>query len=102
MTGVSGPLKALALRSMNLDRRYLVGGAALVSLFGDATKAAVFTKAGLLTGESYGLAISALPLMVVATLAGRSLNHRIGERGYARLFWTLIGAYTVRVVLTAV
>ena len=97
-SGTSGPLKGAALRSLDLERTYLVGAAALVSLAGDIAKAAVFTKQELLTRESYLLAAAAVPLMVAGTIAGRRLNRVIGERGYARLFWLVMTGYAVRLL----
>jgi uncharacterized membrane protein YfcA len=98
-SGTSGPLKGMALRQLDLDRAHFVGAASMVSLAGDATKAAVFTEAGLLTGESLLLVVLAAPLMLVATFSGRRINFSIGERGYTMLFWAVMGGYTLRLVL---
>lgn len=101
-SGTSGPLKGIAIRSLALDRLHTVGAAALVSLVGDATKAAVFTDAALLGRSSYALSLVALPIMVLATYAGRRFNCVIGEEGYRRLFWTVMGGYTARLLVTIV
>lgn len=100
-SGMSGPLKGVAIRSLGLQRQYFVGAAALVSLAGDATKAAVFTHAGLLGQSDLLLAAGLIPIMIVSTFAGRMLNQQAGERGYAMLFWGVMLAYTARLVLTA-
>lgn len=97
-SGTSGPLKGIAIRRLGLDRLHTVGAAALVSLVGDATKTAVFTDARLLGVAAYRLAFVALPVMIVATYAGRRFNNAIGERGYQRLFWAVMGGYTARLV----
>jgi hypothetical protein len=99
-SGTSGPLKGMALRQLDLDRAHFVGAASLVSLVGDATKAAVFTEARLLGGDSFTLAAFAVPLMLVATFTGRRINRRIGERGYTFLFWGVMTGYSVRLVLS--
>ena len=99
-SGTSGPLKGMAIRQLDLDRAHFVGAASLVSLVGDATKAAVFTGAELLGGDSFLIAIAAVPLMVLATFAGRRINSSIGERGYAWLFWLVMAGYTMRLLLT--
>jgi uncharacterized protein len=99
-SGTSGPLKGMALRQLNLDRAHFVGAASLVSLAGDATKAAVFTGAGLLGGNSLLLVVLAAPLMFIATFSGRRINFSIGERGYTMLFWAVMGGYTLRLLLT--
>lgn len=98
-SGTSGPLKGMALRQLKLDRAHFVGAASLVSLAGDATKAVVFTEAGLLSGDSLFLVVLAVPLMFLATFSGRRINFTIGERGYAMLFWAVMGGYTLRLVV---
>ena len=95
-SGTSGPLKGMALLQLDLDRAYFVGAASLVSLAGDATKAAVFTEAGLLTGDSLSVTILAIPLMLIATFAGRRVNFSLSERGYSYLFWAVMAGYTLR------
>lgn len=99
-SGTSGPLKGVAVRSARLDRAHTVGCLCLLSLAGDVTKAAVFTEAGLLTGDSYRIAAAALPLMVVATAFGKRCNQRLGERGYRQLFWGVMLGYTGRLLLS--
>ncbi len=95
-SGTSGPLKGVALRNLGLDRFFLVGGASAVSLVGDATKAAVFAEASLLGSEAIGMLVAAVPLMALGTAAGRHLNRRLGEQGYAGLFWGVMAGYTLR------
>lgn len=97
-SGTSGPLKGVALRMLPLDRMHLVGAASLVSLAGDASKALVFAGSGLLGGSRLWLLAGLLPVMVVSTFLGRRLNASLGERGYAVLFWTVLGGYTVRLL----
>ncbi|MFN2487113.1 MAG: sulfite exporter TauE/SafE family protein, partial [Acidimicrobiia bacterium] len=99
-SGTSGPLKGVAIRQLDLDRAHFVGAASLVSLAGDATKATIYTDAGLLSGDSFLVAVAAVPLMLVATFAGRRINRSIGERGYTSLFWAVMAGYALRLVLT--
>ena len=87
------------IRQLELDRAHFVGAASLASLAGDATKATVFGEAGLLNGDSFLVALAAVPLMLVATLAGRRINRSLGERGYTSLFWGVMAGYTVRLAL---
>jgi uncharacterized protein len=101
-SGTSGPLKGMAIRQLDVDRAHFVGAASLVSLFGDATKAAVFAEAELLDGSALILAVAAVPLMVISTLGGRRINRRLGERGYTGLFWSVMAGYTARLVLQLV
>lgn len=99
-SGTSGPLKGMALRQLELDRAHFVGAASLASLAGDVTKATVFTEAGLLSGDSFLLALAAVPLMLAATFGGRRVNRSIGEKGYTSLFWVVMAGYTVRLAVT--
>ena len=103
-SGTSGPLKGLAVRSLELDRQHVVGALSLVSLVGDATKTAIWADSGLITsGASHGhfMALAAVPLMLVATFSGRRhrrLNYCISERAYTGLFWTVMIGYTARLL----
>jgi uncharacterized protein len=97
-SGTSGPLKGVAVRSLGLDRMHTIGAAAIVSAVADLTKAAVYAEAGLLGGVQLQLALIAIPLMIAATFAGRHFTVLIGEVGYARLFWLVIGGYAVRLM----
>ena len=98
-SGTSGPLKGVAVRSLRVDRFHTVGAAALVSASGDLTKSAVYTDAQLLGPASYQLMVALVPLMLLASVAGRRWNGAIGERGYERLFWVVIGGYAVRLLV---
>ena len=97
-SGTSGPLKGLALRMLRLDRAHLVGAASIVSLAGDATKAAVYATGGLLQASSVVLMVGLVPVMLASTFFGRYLNTRVGERGYAVLFWVVMGGYSLRLL----
>lgn len=97
-SGTSGPLKGMAIRQLDIDRAHFVGAASLASLVGDATKTAVFAEAELLGGDAVRLALLAIPLMLLATFTGRTINQSIGERGYTGLFWTVMAGYTARLV----
>jgi hypothetical protein len=89
----------MAIRQLDLNRAHFVGAASLASLAGDVTKAAVFTEAQLLTGHSFVIALAAVPLMLVATFAGRHLNQSIGKQGYTWLFWGVMAGYTARLLI---
>lgn len=98
-SGTSGPLKGVAIRNLDLDRRHFVGAASLASFAGDATKTAIFADAELLGRTSVLVAIAAVPLMALGTWTGSSINARAGERTFAALFWTVMGGYTVRLFI---
>lgn len=95
-SGTSGPLKGVAIRNLDLDRRHFVGAASLASFAGDATKTAIFADAELLGRTSLLTALAAVPLMVLGTWTGSAMNRRAGERTFAVLFWTVMAGYTVR------
>lgn len=95
-SGTSGPLKGLAIRNLNLDRRHFVGAASLASFAGDAAKTAIFADAQLLSRASLWLAMSAVPLMALGTLLGSKLNEKAGEHTFAVLFWTVMAGYSLR------
>ena len=95
-SGTSGPLKGVAIRNLDLDRRHFVGAASLASFAGDATKTAIFAEADLLGRQSVLLALAAVPLMALGTWTGSTFNNRAGERRFAMLFWTVMTGYTVR------
>jgi uncharacterized protein len=95
-SGTSGPLKGLAVRTLDLDRQHLVGALSLVSLVGDATKTVIWTEAALIPARAYLVALAAVPLMFAATLLGRRLNSRLGEQGFTGLFWLVMAGYTAR------
>ena len=99
-SGTSGPLKGIALRALGLDRMHLVGAASLVSFASDATKVGVYAEAGLLGGGELRLLVLAVPLMIAATWTGRRINASLGERGYAWLFWGVLGGYIVRLAVS--
>ena len=95
-SGTSGPLKGVAIRNLDLDRRHFVGAASLASFAGDATKTVIFAEANLLGRSSVLLALAAVPLMALGTWTGSTLNERAGEQTFAILFWTVMTGYTVR------
>ncbi len=95
-SGTSGPLKGVAIRNLDLDRRHFVGAASLASFAGDATKTAIFAEAQLLSGTSLLVSGAALPLMALGTWTGSTVNEKAGERSFAVLFWTVMAGYTVR------
>lgn len=98
-SGTSGPLKGIAIRHLELDRFHMAGAASAVSLAGDAAKTAIFAEAQLLGPEAVTLAVVCAPLMLIATFTGRTLNRNVGERGYAILFWFVMGGYSARLLL---
>ncbi|MCH2212827.1 MAG: sulfite exporter TauE/SafE family protein [Fuerstiella sp.] len=98
LTGTSGPLKGIAIRSLRLDRMHFVGAASLVSLGGDVTKSLVYVQSSLINATTWKIVLTALPLIPLASLLGRRINRELGERAYAVLFWTVMGGYTVRLL----
>ncbi len=98
-SGTSGPLKGVAIRNLDLDRRHFVGAASLASFAGDATKTAIFADANLLGRTSVLVALAAVPLMALGTWTGSTINAKAGERTFAALFWTVMAGYSVRLFI---
>ncbi|MDO6442332.1 sulfite exporter TauE/SafE family protein [Marinobacter sp. 2_MG-2023] len=98
-SGTSGPLKGVALRSLQLERFYFVGAASLVSMVGDLTKALVFSQSGLISTSHLLLAGALVPVMAGCTLLGRKINRDIGEKWYSILFWTVMSGYLTRLMV---
>jgi hypothetical protein len=44
------------------------------------------------------MAAIAIPLMAGGTAVGRRLNSRVGERGFAVLFWSVMTGYSIRLL----
>ncbi len=97
-SGTSGPLKGVAVRGLGLDRRFTVGAATLASLAGDVTKTLTFAGAGLLGGRQLGIAAAMIPLMIGGTMLGYRFNGRLGDSGYTKWFWLVIGGYSLRLL----
>ena len=98
-SGTSGPLKGVALRSLNLERMYFVGAASIVSLAGDAVKTSIFLRSSLVNhSTTLTILLSAIIIMPFAVYLGRFINEEIGERSYTALFWTVMAGYTARLI----
>jgi len=97
-TGTSGPLKGLAIRSLQFDRFHLVGAASLVSLANDAAKSVVFLEGSLVTNQSFIILMLAIPIMPAGTFLGKYLNTQIGERLFTVLFWGVMIGYAARII----
>ena len=98
-SGTSGPLKGVAIRNLDLDRRHFVGAASLASFAGDATKTAIFADAELLGRTSVITAVAAIPLMALGTWTGAHFNERAGEQAFAALFWAVMLGYSIRLIV---
>jgi uncharacterized membrane protein YfcA len=97
-SGTSGPLKGVAVRGLGLDPRFTVGAASLASFAGDATKAGVFVGEGILEPGHLAVAAALIPVMVLCTVGGYRINLHLGTRGYAACFWTVVLAYSARLL----
>lgn len=95
-SGTSGPLKGVAIRNLDLDRRHFVGAASLASFAGDVTKTAVFAEGQLLGQTSILMALAAIPLMALGTWTGAKFNEKSTEKTFAILFWSVMMGYSVR------
>lgn len=96
VSGSSGPLKGVAIRSLGLPRLQHVGLASCVSFVADAFKVELFASAGLFGDVNPVTIACALPMMPVGAWVGRSINERVDERAFRWIFWTVVGGYTMR------
>ncbi len=96
ISGSSGPLKGIAIRSLSLPRLEHVGVAATVSLVADALKVELFAEAGILREVHVRTLLVALPMMPLAAWTGQWINRRMSEDAFRWVFWTVVGGYTLR------
>jgi uncharacterized protein len=97
-SGTSGPLKGISIRSLGLPRLEHVGLASSVSLVGDVLKVELFAQAGLLPRIDWYLVALVVPVMPLAAWVGRRVNQRINEATFRWVFWSVVGAYTLRMM----
>ena len=97
-SGTSGPLKGISIRSLGLPRLEHVGLASCVSLVGDVLKVELFAQAGLLPRIEWYLVAAVLPVMPLAAWVGRRVNERISEETFRWVFWSVVGAYSLRMM----
>jgi uncharacterized protein len=98
ISGTSGPLKGIAVRSLRLPRLHHVGLASGVSLVADALKVELFAAAGVFDGIDLSVVVLAVPVMPVAAWVGRAVNERIDETAFRWIFWSVVGGYTLRML----
>jgi len=98
VSGSSGPLKGISIRSLGLPRLEHVGIAASVSLVADTLKVKLFAEAGLLADVDMRTLLVAVPMMPVGAWVGREVNRRVDESTFRWVFWTVVGGYTMRMV----
>lgn len=98
VSGTSGPLKGIAVRSLRLPRLEHVGLASCVSLVADALKVELFATAGIFETIDLTVVLFAAPVMPVAAWIGRSVNRHIDETAFRWIFWSVVGGYTLRMV----
>jgi uncharacterized membrane protein YfcA len=97
-SGTSGPLKGAAIRNIGLDRAYFAGAASAASLVGDITKTTIFAHAQILDGRALLIFVLLLPVMALGTFTGVRLNRRVGETGFAAIFWMIMAGYSMRII----
>ncbi|MGZ5397002.1 MAG: sulfite exporter TauE/SafE family protein [Mycobacterium sp.] len=96
VSGSSGPLKGISVRSLGLPRLEHVGLASSVSLVADALKVELFHTAGLFEGVDLTTMLIAIPVMPIGAWMGRSVNRRVDENAFRWIFWSVVGGYTLR------
>ena len=96
VSGTSGPLKGISVRSLGLPRLEHVGLASSVSLVADALKVELFATAGIFDTIDMTVVLLALPVMPIAAWVGRHVNQRMDETAFRWVFWSVVGGYTLR------
>jgi uncharacterized protein len=96
VSGTSGPLKGISVRSLGLPRLEHVGLASSVSLVADALKVELFATAGIFDTIDLTVVLLALPVMPIAAWVGRHVNQRMDETAFRWVFWSVVGGYTLR------
>ena len=96
VSGTSGPLKGISVRSLGLPRLEHVGLASSVSLVADALKVELFATAGIFDTVDMTVVLLALPVMPVAAWIGRRVNQRMDETAFRWIFWSVVAGYTLR------
>lgn len=96
VSGSSGPLKGISVRSLGLPRLEHVGVASSVSLVADALKVELFATAGLFDGVDLTILVLVVPVMPIGAWVGRAVNRRVDEAAFRWIFWSVVGGYTLR------
>lgn len=97
--GMAGPFYVTYLRTLPLDKRRFRATIASV-LFGlSAVRVAGYGGIGLFDARALAVLAVAVPVMVVATLAGDRLHHRLAEAPFKRLVAALLVASGVALLL---
>lgn len=96
VSGTSGPLKGISVRSLRLPRLEHVGLASSVSLVADALKVELFATAGIFDTVDLTVVFLAAPVMPVSAWIGRHVNQRMDEAAFRWIFWSVVGGYTLR------
>jgi uncharacterized membrane protein YfcA len=94
----AGPIIALYLLPMKLDRRLFVGTSAIYFAILNMTKLPAYGWSGQFPLDVLRLSAMCLPLVVVGALAGAWLNQRMDDRLFSRVVYAatfVLGTYLV-------
>ena len=96
MAHAAGPVVALYMLPLKLDRRVFVGTVAYYFLFLNLIKIPAFIAAGQFSSTPWPLVASLIPVVALAALLGRFLVKRISNTGFLTLTYALtfaVGMY---------
>jgi len=91
-----GPLVSLFLLPQNLERRVFVGTLVKYFFIGNVVKLIPYHRAGLMTSQTFVLALVLLPCVVLGTLMGAWTNKRFTDRAFRLVVYCLalaVGLY---------
>jgi len=94
----AGPIVAMYLLPLNLDRRLFVGTCAFFFFIANWAKVPVYFQAGLFENVEWRFAVYGAPLVLIGAVFGRWMNKRLSDKLFTRIvLWTtfLLGIYLV-------
>ncbi len=87
LTHGAGPIVSIYLLECKLDKRLLVGTAALYFLLINLAKVPTFVAIGFITRDTLLQSLWVLPLIPLGTMLGYWLHHRVAEKPFAVIMY---------------
>ena len=97
---LAGPVMALYLISLGLDKNKFMGSMAWFFLIMNMLKIPIFVHAGMITSDSLILSLHFLPGIILGALIGRVIFLKIPQGPFKAAVQILAGAAAVRLVLS--
>lgn len=97
---LAGPIMALYLLSLGLDKHRFMGSMAWFFLMMNTLKIPIFVHAGMITAESLSLSLHFLPGIILGALMGRLIFLKIPQGPFKLTVQILAGGAAVRLLLS--